>query len=367
MARTKVKTNNLLSHRQLVWRAFKKHKIAVAGGIVLICYYTVALFCEFLAPYDPRHTFPDRELAPPQRLHFVDSEGHFSLRPFAYDLTQELNTQTWLYGYEKVEENRYPFRLFVRGDEYKMWGFIRTNVHLFGVDGGTIFLFGTDKLGRDMLSRTIYGTRVSLTIGLLGVFISLILGLLFGGLSGMLGGTTDVVIQRIIEVLLCIPAIPLWMALSAALPHDWSPLTIFFALTVVLSLIGWTPLARVVRGKILSLREEEFVLAARVSSLSTWSIIRTHMIPNFFSYVLVNVTLAIPGMILGETALSFLGIGLRPPINSWGVLLQQAQSFQTVAIYPWLLIPGFFVIVAVLSLNFVGDGLRDAVDPYSSR
>ena len=358
----------ILSYWQLIWRQFKKHRLAVGATIILIIFYFTALFCEFVAPYDPHHRFSDRQYVPPQRLHFFDGEGRFHLRPFVYGIKDEFNPETWRHTFSPVEEEKYSLGLFVRGDEYKLWGLFKTDLHLFGVEkGGTLLLLGTDNLCRDLLSRIIYASRISLTIGLIGVFISLILGMIFGGISGLYGGLADSVIQRVIEVLICIPAIPLWMALSAALPRDWSPVTIFFALIIILSLILWCNLARVVRGKFISLREEDFILAARTYGASQGRIIFHHMIPNFMSYILVNVTLAIPAMILAETALSFLGIGLRPPVISWGVLLQQAQNFQVVALYSWLLIPGIFVIIAVLCFNFVGDGLRDAADPYTKR
>jgi len=358
----------ILSYWQLIWRQFKKHRLAIGATIVLIVFYFTALFCEFIAPYDPHHRFSDRQYVPPQRLHFFDEEGKFHFRPFLYGIKAEFNPKTWQYTFVPVEEEKYSFCLFTHGDEYKLWGLFKTDLHLFGVEkGGTLFLLGTDNLSRDLVSRIIYASRISLSIGLMGVFISLLLGMIFGGISGLYGGFADNVIQRVIEILICIPTIPLWMALSAALPKDWSPVMVFFGIIIILSLIGWCNLARVVRGKFISLREEDFILAAKTYGASQGRIISHHMIPNFMSYILVNVTLAIPAMILGETALSFLGLGLHPPIISWGVLLQQAQNFQVVALYPWLLIPGMFVVIAVLCFNFVGDGLRDAADPYAKR
>ena len=252
----------------------------------------------------------------------------------------------------------------MRADPYKLWGVIRTDLHLFGTRDGEAFLLGTDRLGRDMLSRVIHGARISLSIGLLGVLISFVLGCILGGVSGYYGGTVDLIVQRTIEFIISIPTIPLWMALSAALPANWPALRVYFAITVILALQGWAGLARVVRGKLLELREEEFVMAARIAGQGGGAIIRRHLLPSFMSYLIVNITLAIPGMILGETALSFLGLGLRPPVVSWGVLLKDAQNFRTVSIHPWLLIPGIFVVVTVLMFNFLGDGLRDAADPY---
>ena len=267
-----------------------------------------------------------------------------------------------------VEDHSRPYsvRLFVRGEPYHLWGLIETDLHLFGVeDGGTLFLLGTDSLGRDLLTRIIYGARISLTVGLLGVTLSFVFGLLIGAVSGYYGGWIDNVIQRLIEVLRSFPSIPLWMALSASLPSTWSPLQVYFGITVVLSFLGWTGLARVVRGKILALREEDYATAAALAGASRTRIMIRHLLPGFTSHIVVSLTLTLPNMILGETSLSFLGLGLRPPITSWGVLLKEAQSVQAVAMQPWLLTPAAFVIIAVLAFNFVGDGLRDAADPYA--
>ncbi len=344
---------------------FGKHKLAVAGLVILGVMYFVAIFAEFFGTYEISRRFPDHVHAPPQRIHFVDAEGRFHLRPFVYAMEGTIHDVTWERIYVEDTSRRYPLRLFTRGDEYEMWGIIPGNLHFVGVEeGGTLLLFGTDKLGRDLFSRTITAARVSLSIGLVGVAISFVLGCIFGGVSGYFGGSADMIIQRVIELLISIPTIPLWMALAAALPSDWPPLRVYLGITMILSLIGWTGLARVVRGKLLELREEDFVTAARVSAASSGAIIARHLLPSFLSYLVVSLTLAIPNMILGETALSFLGLGLRPPVVSWGVLLSEAQNVQTLILHPWLLIPGLFVIVAVLAFNFVGDGLRDAADPY---
>jgi len=356
------------SHRQLVWRHFLRHRVAVVGLVVLALFYLTAAVAEFVAPNAPTQRFSGRRYSPPQSLHFVDSEGKFHLWPFAYEVSGKLNTTTFKYDYVEDTSVRHPLRLFARGAEYKLFGLFPTNVHLFGISPDIPFFpFGTDQLGRCLLSRIIFGTRISLTIGFLGTVISFVLGLLLGGISGFYGGVVDTVIQRFTEIVRSIPTLPLWMALSAALPQEWSTVTTFFALVAILSLLGWTELARVVRGKFVSLREEDFVMAAKACGASEARIIAFHLVPNFMSYVLVSATLSIPAMILGETALSFLGIGLQPPVISWGVLLMQAQSFQTVAIYPWLLLPSVAVVIAVLAFNVVGDGLRDAADPHSIR
>lgn len=353
------------STRQLVWWRYKKHLLAMLGLICIAGLYFVTIFCEFLAPYDKDNRYVDAIYAPPSPVRIFDKEGKLH-RPFVYARKVDIDIETQRMCHVEDPEVRYPIRLFVRGDTYEFWGIWETNLHLFGVDApAALFLFGTDRMGRDMFSRCLYGTRISLSIGMVGVFLSLVLGLTLGGISGYMGGWPDSVIQRVIEIIRCFPSIPLWMGLSASMPPHWPALQVYFAITIILSLIGWTDLARMVRGKLFALREEEFVLAARFAGAGHARIIFRHLLPSFTSHIIVTVTLAIPGMILGETALSFLGIGLRPPITSLGVLLKEAQNVTTVALYPWLLIPVLFVIMIVLSFNFVGDGLRDAVDPYS--
>lgn len=355
-----------VSYGKLIWRHFKRHKLAILGLYALLFLYIVCVaFPGFFAPYPSSKQFNGTNL-PPTKLHFVDEKGKFHLRPFIYNRTKQLDMSTFQYTYKDDTSKRYPIYFFVHGDKYKLLGLFPTGLHFFGTTkGGEVFLLGSDDLGRDMFSRIIFAGRVSLTIGFVGVFISMILGLLLGGVSGLVGGIVDEVIQRVIELLMSIPKIPLWMALAAAIPQGWPAIKVYFSITIILSLVGWTGLARVARSKFISLREEDFVNAAISFNAPMSEIIIRHLIPNFMSYLIVNLTLAIPGMIIAETSLSFLGIGLKDPVVSLGVLLNKAQSFQTVKLYPWLLTPGFVIVVVVLAYNFVGDGLRDAVDPYS--
>ena len=357
----------LASQYQLMWRRFRKHKLAIIGIVTLTLLYLVgALFCEFFATQDIFARHSKYIYCPPQRIRFFEQNGRFHLRPFVYGITRERNTETfaWMYGENTAE--RYPLSMFIRGDEYKLWGLFKSNIHLFGAEKpGLFFIFGTDKLGRDLYSRTLYAARVSLTIGLIGITFSFVLGCFLGGLSGYYGGATDTIIQRLIEFLISIPTLPLWMSLAAAIPSSWPSLRVYFAITIILSIVGWCGLGRVVRGKLISLREEDFVLAAQISGVPEYAVILKHLLPSFLSYLIVNLTLSIPMMILGETALSFLGLGLQPPVVSWGVLLNEAQNVKAVSMNPWLLIPGLFVIVTVLAFNFMGDGLRDAADPYT--
>jgi peptide/nickel transport system permease protein len=353
----------LASQWVLMRRKFLRHKMALVGTVVLALFYVVAIFCEFLAPYDPNERFTEYIYAPPQRVRFFN-EGRFYPLGYVFGYKGERDRETLRKIYVLDEETIYPLRLFVRGSEYRMWGLWKADLRFFGVREGVIFLFGTDDMGRDLFSRNIHAARLSLSIGLVGVLLSFVLGCLLGGLAGYYGGVVDMFIQRLIEFLLSIPRIPLWLALAAALPPDWPVVKVYFGITIVLATIGWTGLARVVRGKLLQLREEDFVLAARISGTTDAGIIARHLLPSFMSFLIVNITLRLPQMIIGETALSFLGVGLRPPAVSWGVLLQEAQNVRTIALHPWLFLPGLFVIVVVLAFNFVGDGLRDAADPY---
>jgi peptide/nickel transport system permease protein len=351
---------------QLMWWRFRKHKVAVASAIVIAGFYAVVLGADFLAYSDPDASEAQRSLMPPQRLYFFDG---WRFAPYVHGLKGARDPQTFKRVYRPDPSEKIPVRFFAQGFEYKFLGLLPMTRHLIGVDGGrdaskTIFLLGTDVQGRDLWSRLMYGTRISLTIGLVGVTASLILGVVLGGLSGFYGGSIDTLIQRIIEILRSIPTIPLWMGLAAALPRDWSILQVYFAITIIISLLAWTELARVVRGRFLSLREEDFVVSARLAGCSQMRTIFVHMVPSFMSHIIAATTLALPAMIVSETSLSFLGLGLRPPAISWGVLLQQAQNVQTVAISPWLMLPAVPVIIAVVAFNFLGDGLRDAADPY---
>jgi peptide/nickel transport system permease protein len=350
---------------QLVWWRYRKHRLAMAGAIMLILFYGAVLAADFLAYADPEATEAELSLVPPQSIHWFD-DGKFS--PYVYGFTGTRDPKTFKRVYTLDPNIKIPVRFFAKGLEYKWLGFIPSNTHLIGTEGvpagGTLFLWGADVQGRDVWSRLMYATRTSLVIGMVSVALSLILGIVLGGISGYYGGILDTIIQRVIEILRSIPTIPLWMGLTAALPSSWSVRQVYFAITVIISLLGWTGLARVVRGRFLSLREEDFVMAARLSGCSRMRIILRHMVPSFLSHIIASTTLAIPAMIISETALSFLGLGLRPPAISWGVLLQDAQNVQAIAISPWLLLPAIPVIFAVLSFNFVGDGLRDAADPY---
>jgi peptide/nickel transport system permease protein len=349
-----------------MWWRFRKHRLAVASAIVIIGFYLAVLGADFLAYADPNASEAQRSLMPPQPIYWFEG---WRFRPHVYAVKGRRDPRTFKRVYQADPTQKIPIRFLARGFEYKFLGLIPTDRHIIGVDEGldatkTMFLLGTDVQGRDLWSRLMYGTRISMTIGLVGVTLSLFLGVVLGGLSGFYGGVMDTVIQRLIEILRSIPTIPLWMGLAAALPRDWSILQIYFAITIIISLLGWTELARVVRGRFLALREEDFVISARLVGCTQPRIIFVHMVPSFMSHIIAATTLALPAMIISETALSFLGLGLRPPAISWGVLLQQAQNVQTVAISPWLMIPAAPVIVAVLAFNFLGDGLRDAADPY---
>ncbi|MBB4266337.1 ABC transporter permease [Roseospira visakhapatnamensis] len=350
-------------HWRLIWWRLRRHRLAVASGLVLIGLYLLVAFAEVVAPY----ALGDRDTgfiyAPPQQVRLVH-EGRF-IGPFVYPLAYQLDIDRLQRVYTPNTSRPQPLRFFCSGPEYRFWGLIPGTVHLVcPPEGGTLFLLGTDRLGQDMASRLIHGTRISMTVGLFGIAVSFVIGLTLGGMAGYFGGWVDTVVQRAIEILRSLPELPLWMALSAAVPVTWSPIAVFFCITLILGLIDWPGLARAVRSKLLALREEDYVTAAALMGARPGRIIARHLLPNFSSHLIASLTLSVPGMILGETALSFLGLGLRPPITSWGVMLTEAQNIEAVVLYPWLMTPMLAVMVAVLAFNFLGDGLRDAADPY---
>ncbi|MDR1444098.1 MAG: ABC transporter permease [Treponema sp.] len=353
----------LASQWTLMGRKLMKHGLAKISLAVLAFLYLAAAFGNFLAPSDLTAYNAGTKDAPPTKVHFFH-EGKFT-GPFVYGLTSSRNPETFLREYTEVTGEVYRLRFFARGPRYKLWGLFPSDRHLFGVEeGGGIFLFGTDSMGRDLFSRMILGSQISLTIPFAGTFISFVLGILIGSISGYVGGIPDTVIQRVIEVISSFPSIPLWMALSAAIPPDIPVVRMYLFITIIISFISWTGLARVVRGRFISLKKEDFVTAARLAGVGNFMIIVKHLIPGFMSYLIVNLTLAIPGMIIGETSMSFLGLGIRSPATSWGVLLQEAQDISSIATFPWRLIPLFAVVITVMAFNFLGDGLRDAADPY---
>ncbi|PSL02716.1 peptide/nickel transport system permease protein [Haloactinopolyspora alba] len=355
------------SRWRLVWRRFRNHKLAMAGLIVTILVYVVAVFGEFLAPYSTSHLNDEYTYAPPQRLQIVDTSGDdwdWGLHVNGY--TMERDPETLAQEFTTDPDNKVPVGFFVKGEEYELFGLIPWDRHLIGpVDSDTpMYLLGADQMGRDQFSRIIHGTRISMSVGLVGVAMGFVLGILLGGISGYFGGRTDTIVQRAVELFMSLPTLPLWLGLAAAIPRDWGSVERYFAITVVLSLVAWTGLARDVRGRFMSLREEDFVTSARLDGTGEPRIIFGHVLPSFTSHLIATLTLSIPTMILAETALSFLGLGLQPPTVSWGVLLQEAQNIRVISTAPWLLLPGVAVVVAILALNFLGDGLRDAADPY---
>jgi len=356
---------DVASQWQLMWRRFRRHHMAMAGLFLLGILFLIAVFAEVFAPYQSAQRNTRYLAGAPMGIHFIDDQGGVHLRPFVYARVNKRDPVTLRMTSVEDRTQTWPISFFVRGEPYKLWGLIPADIHLFGAENGFVHLFGTDTLGRDLFSRTMYATRVSLSIGLVGVAVSFVLGTIIGGIAGYFGGAVDFVIMRIIEFKRSIPTLPLWLALSAALPRDWTSLQIYIAITFLLALIGWTHLARTVRSKLLALREEEFVIAARLAGCSDARLIWRHLLPSFMSFLIVDVTIAFPEVLLAETSLSFLGLGLREPVESWGVLLYAAQNIRSIAHLPWLLIPGAFVIFAALAFNFLGDGLRDAADPYA--
>jgi peptide/nickel transport system permease protein len=355
----------MASQWRMMWWRFKRHRLAVISGAILLAMYLSILVSEILAPYNLHARHTDFIYAPPQRIHLFH-EGRFQ-GPFVYGYAFELDMENLRRVYTPDPDEIQKLRFFCRGDPYKWMGLIPGDFHLVcPAEDGTLFLAGTDRLGRDVLSRIIFGARISLTVGLIGISISFLIGIVLGGLAGYYGGWADSVVQRLIEIIRSFPELPLWMALSAALPVNWSPIGVFLGITVILGLVDWTGLARAVRSKLLALREEDFATAAVLMGARPARVIGRHLLPNFMSHLIASATLSIPSMILGETALSFLGLGLRPPVTSWGVLLTEAQNINAVALYPWLMMPVVPVVIVVLAFNFLGDGLRDAADPYKS-
>ncbi len=357
---------NILSIRRLMWLRFKRNRLALIGGIFLIFMYIAAIFAGFIAPNNPLEVYSKYVSMSPQGLHFFDTEGNFHLVPFAYEVKSAVDPKTFRKDFSIVPEKTYPLQFFVHGSEYTILGFIKSDIHLFGVEEpGTLFLFGADSQGRDIFSRVWFGAQVSLSVGLVGVFLTLIFGSILGIASGYIGGLFDDAIQRIIELLMSFPQLPLWLALATLIPNNWPSDRTYFAITIVLAILSWGALARQTRSMVYSLRETDFVTAARYSNCSDWRIITRHLLPNTMSHIIVVATTAIPGMILGETALSFLGLGIRSPLISWGLLLTDAQHVRVLLQQPWILTPAVFVIATVIAFNFLGDGLRDAADPFA--
>ena len=357
----------VLSEWQLMWRKFLKHRVAVVAVIILIILYIVVIFADFFTPYGMLTGHTDHLYVPPEigKIRFIDNDGKFHIRPFIYRQIQERDPKTLRFIYKDDISQKDFIKFFVHGEEYTMLGFIKSDIHFFGAGEGKIFLLGTDIIGRDMLTRIIFGGRISLSIGIIGVIILVILGTITGTISGYFGGWIDNGIQRLIEILRTIPQVALWMALAAIIPKDWPSTYVYLGIVIIFGFISWTGLARELRGKVLAIRRSDYIYAAEISGASTGRIIFRHIIPNVSSHIIVIATLSIPMMIIGEAALSFLGLGIKPPMTSWGLLLTKLREVQTFKHYPWLIIPAGFIIVSVLCFNFVGDALRDVSDPYS--
>lgn len=354
------------SYSALVWRKFRRNKIAIAGGLIILMLIFMAIFADFLATSDPITPNMQQAYTRPQQIYFIDAEGNFHLRPFTFTQKQELDPKTFLPTWVPDLTKPYPIHFFVQGYPYKLFGVIPSRLHLYGVDqGGTIFLLGTDKFGRDLLGRICMGGRISLSLAIVATLIIIAVGSMIGITSGYYGGWVDNLIQRFIEFLQSFPALPLWMALAAVIPITWDQTLIFVTMSCIFALLGWTALARQIRGKVLALRETDFILASKEMGSSDWRIIFRHLFPNCLSHIIVVLTLTIPSIILSESFLSFLGIGIQEPLVSWGTMMREAQSLQTLGSNPWLMWPALFIIFAVIGFNFLGDGLRDAVDPYS--
>ncbi|MDB5813150.1 MAG: appC [Rhodocyclales bacterium] len=357
----------------LMWLRFKKHKVALVSMYIVLALYMTAVFSEFLAPFDPEIAlraegeYKAKAYHPPQGIHLFDTTHGIRFSPYVEVLKEKVDPETLRKLYVSDADRKIPLSFFAHGFSYKFLGLVKTDIHLFGPQkkGDVFYLFGSDRNGRDMFSRVIYGGRFTLSLGLIGVMMSVVFGIFLGGISGYYGGKIDWVVQRLVEFIISLPTIPIWLAMAAALPKNWPPQYRYMAVTLIISLIGWTQLARVVRGRLMSMRGEVFVVAAHLDGCSEWRVIFRHMLPSLASHIIAAVTLSIPLMIVAETSLSFLGLGLQPPAISWGVLLTEAQNIRSIAVAPWLFIPGGAVVIAVLALNFMGDGLRDAADPYS--
>lgn len=355
------------TRKEMIWNNFKKHKLGVIGASILIFLYLIAIFAGFISPYNMKTKDSKYKYAPPTKIHFFDENGDFSLRPFVYKLTQERNPATFAMEYTIDKNKKYPIYFFTRGEEYKFLGLFESDLHLFGLgknNESNLFIFGADRFGRDLLTRIVHGSRITLSIGIFGIFISYFIGIIVGAISGYYGGWIDNLLQRIIEIIRSFPRLPLWLALSMIIPPNWSSAFVYFGIVTVLSLIGWTGVARVVRGQFLSYTDKEFVKAAKAIGATDLNIMFKHILPNTMTYLIVSATLSFPGMILAESSMSFLGLGIKEPMTSWGLLLKQAQKMSVLEDQPWLLIPGIFIILAVLAFNFVGDAIRDAIDPF---
>ena len=351
---------------QLVWRRFKRSRISVVGGMMVLMLITLAIFSDFFSPTDPNRLDMAAAYTPPQQIHFFDEEGNFHLRPFTYNLLLDFDPETFEALWTEDTSKMYPIQFLVNNWEYKLFGLIPMDLHLYGVEeGGTIYILGTDNLGRDLWGRAVRAGRISISLALFAAFISITVGSVVGVMSGYYGGWPDTLIQRFIEIIQSIPALPLWMALAAIIPTYWDRFTVFLAMSIIFALIGWTVLAREVRGKVMAFRGTDFIMAAKEMGASDTRIIFRHLYPHALSHVIVILTLTIPEIILAEAFLSFLGIGIQEPLTSWGLLMRDAQSLETLGSHPWIMTPAFFIITAVLGFNFLGDGLRDAADPYS--